>query len=494
MTPWLELPAVFALRASQMLALVAPTLLVGALCAGALRSFVAPTQIHRMLCGDGARSRACAWLFGLLLPVCSIGMLPIIVALRRAGIRPGTLSAMMVAGGTMTPWTAGYLLDQTGFTVTAVAVFTSFAAAVVGACAVDRLTGSRHARAAIPTPESALMPRSPLLASLYNAGRLIDAPMLMAIGLAAIVSGATALLIPPNFLGEILVERSLSHALLASGAWLATYVPPEILSMRAGQVTMASTMPGLAVVLLVGGASVNAAVMIVAAGSFSLRATGAWLAVVLLVSASGALTVDRLAYDPAYNPEDTHAFEDVGRPYHLLNHPEGAWTGFVHRWKQPIGASSIVAVGALLALTVVARLARFQPGAAKPVAGKSLAVIALIYLVGSAAVAALSYYPPPKTIADDLQGLALELGQAVSHTDQPAMTRLQARLVHRLDQLPTSARIRLKSISPEVAESVAAVRKSVSWASEPGATASERSFAMQRAVLSLTRQLRQSER
>src|SRR4029077_3583081 len=64
-------------RTLQTLAVAAPTLLCGLLLAGAIRGMVGPTAVRRWFTDDPRIGPARAWLTGLLLPVCSFGVLPI---------------------------------------------------------------------------------------------------------------------------------------------------------------------------------------------------------------------------------------------------------------------------------------------------------------------------------------------------------------------------------------------------------------------------------
>jgi len=72
-----------------MLNAMAPYLLLGFLIAGVLRAFVPPAVYGRYLSGTGWRSVVTAALVGIPLPLCSCGVLPTAVALRRSGASTG---------------------------------------------------------------------------------------------------------------------------------------------------------------------------------------------------------------------------------------------------------------------------------------------------------------------------------------------------------------------------------------------------------------------
>ncbi|MFN9940879.1 MAG: permease, partial [bacterium] len=71
----------------------APTVLVGILVAAILRVLIRQEQTSALFGGRSWRQLPQAWGLGMLLPVCSLGAIPIMSELRRAGIQGGTIMA-----------------------------------------------------------------------------------------------------------------------------------------------------------------------------------------------------------------------------------------------------------------------------------------------------------------------------------------------------------------------------------------------------------------
>ena len=86
-----------AVRISQGFMFSAPTLLVGLLTAAILRYYLGREGTQKLFGGDSLRSLPQSWLVGMLLPVCSIGVLPILIQMRRAGVKPGAMSAFALS-------------------------------------------------------------------------------------------------------------------------------------------------------------------------------------------------------------------------------------------------------------------------------------------------------------------------------------------------------------------------------------------------------------
>ena len=76
---------------------MSPYLLLGFLIAGLLHAFVPSAIYSRYLAGTGLRSVATAAAFGIPLPLCSCGVLPTAVALRRSGASRAASTSFLIA-------------------------------------------------------------------------------------------------------------------------------------------------------------------------------------------------------------------------------------------------------------------------------------------------------------------------------------------------------------------------------------------------------------
>ena len=76
---------------------MSPYLLLGFLIAGVLHAFVPSTIYSRYLAGTGLRSVVTAAAFGVPLPLCSCGVLPTAVALRRSGASRAASTSFLIA-------------------------------------------------------------------------------------------------------------------------------------------------------------------------------------------------------------------------------------------------------------------------------------------------------------------------------------------------------------------------------------------------------------
>ena len=94
------------MRFVQGLASAAPTMIVGLFIAGLLRYYLGTAGTVRLFGGNGLRSLPQSWLIGMLLPVCSIGVIPILREMKRMGIRPGAITAFALSAPLFNPLSA----------------------------------------------------------------------------------------------------------------------------------------------------------------------------------------------------------------------------------------------------------------------------------------------------------------------------------------------------------------------------------------------------
>src|SRR5437868_8580392 len=111
------------LRTGQIAVESSMTLLCGFLVAGVMRRMLGAEGTRRLFGGPGFKGLLRAWAVGTLLPVCSLGVIPIAREMRRAGVPNGTLLAFVLAAPHINPLSLLY-----GLTLSEPLVIICFAA------------------------------------------------------------------------------------------------------------------------------------------------------------------------------------------------------------------------------------------------------------------------------------------------------------------------------------------------------------------------------
>jgi uncharacterized protein len=489
---WVTAPAVFPLRALQTIALCSPTLLCGMLTAGFFRAVFGEGNVHRWL-GRGTPgdlSRAAA--IGTLLPVCSIGVLPVLLTLHAMGVRRGPLVVLALTGPLVTPWTLGYCLDRAGLSGGGLLLAGNALIALAAGWTAGQ-TADDVAAEPVTFPSKSIS-----LNLLWSAGRSFDRRVLSLLIIGAAGSGAVAVFIPPNAVGDGLVERTLAHATALSIVPLLTYVNPEMAALQAGEVVHASNMPGLVIPLVALGSAVHLGTLVLLVKAAGARTAIKVAGTVFAAALACGVASDVVLYDPAYSPEDSHAFEDFGRPFHLLDHPSGPIAGFTDRLRRPLGLNQLLAGVGVVVLAVAAsklpnRGRRADHAAGEGTPSRHADSALLIAVAAMLLITIYTYVPPPTPLANELQAAAAEFGVAYRRNDPPQRAgQLVRQIDRRLGQVRPSMLLRGRSLSDQDQKRLADLRQRLHAlaAAPPSEESREAELQFQRNMIRVVKTLR----
>lgn len=123
---------------------MSPYILLGFIIAGILHVFVKPQMMSRHLAGKGLRPVVNAALLGIPLPLCSCGVLPTAVSLRRQGASKGAVTSFLIA----TPQTGVDSIAATysllGLPFAILRPVGALVGSMLGGVSVQKLTGSEQ--------------------------------------------------------------------------------------------------------------------------------------------------------------------------------------------------------------------------------------------------------------------------------------------------------------------------------------------------------------
>lgn len=273
---------------------MAPYLLLGFLMAGLLSVWLSPSWVARHLHGRRRWAPAKAALFGVPLPLCSCGVIPVAAALRRHGAGRGATAAFLMS----TPQTGVDSIVATyGLLGPLLAVFRPAAAFISGAVCgvlVDRVAPD-PAPAAAPggTDEGERANAGPWWARALRHGFVTlpgDIHRAILIGLA--MSAALGALFPPGFLSDRIGQGFGSMLLM-----LLLGIPLYVCSTGSIPIALglmhAGVTPGAALVFLITGPATNAAALSTLLRLLGARATGIYLATLVATALGSAVLLDR---------------------------------------------------------------------------------------------------------------------------------------------------------------------------------------------------------
>ena len=304
----------FVLHLWQILLELAPSLLLGLFIAGLVHVYVPAAAIHKRLSRPDLASAVRASLLGVPLPLCSCGVIPTALGLRKAGASPGATTSFMIS----TPQTGvDSILVSAAFLGWPFALFklaAAFVTGVVGGVLVNRLTPATEAPVAdggtdlnVPGKD-----RGILGAVRYAVLDLLAAIDLWLIG-GVLVAALITTLVPADFF----TDRAWSQGVLGTLVVLAISLPLYVCTTAsvpiAASLIIAGMPAGSALVFLMAGPATNVATIGAVYRTLGAAVLGLYLGTVVVMSLGFGLLFDQvLAAGPVLDAQHAHAGGGVG--------------------------------------------------------------------------------------------------------------------------------------------------------------------------------------
>jgi len=298
---------------------MSPYLLLGFLIAGVLHAFVPSTIYSRYLAGTGFRSVATAALFGIPLPLCSCGVLPTAVALRRSGASRAASTSFLIA----TPQTGVDSIAATysmmGLPFAILRPVAALVTSLLGGLAV----GHWERKGALDdVRDDANYEFSELPRGLWN--KLLETvkygffDMMQSIGrwllLGLVVATLITVLLPNDFFSTY-ARWPLLNMLIIVLVAVPMYVCATGSIPIAAALMLKGMSPGCALVLLMAGPAANLASMFVVNNAFGRKATVVYLLSIIGGAIGFGVLVD---YWPGMQEVFVNAL-----PCHVMHHGHG---------------------------------------------------------------------------------------------------------------------------------------------------------------------------
>lgn len=426
----------FLLRFLQSLVEASPFIFAGFATAAVLRRFFGP-QGTRRLFGEGTRwSLVRAWLIGMLLPVCSLGVIPVARELRRSGISGGTILAFALSAPLFNPLSLLY-----GLTLSEPVAIISFGfCSLVIVTVVGIIWDRIFPGTSLPVPDDK--------AVAHGLRRVVAVAAAMGRELAGPSAGYILLgLCGVAMLGVVLPSNSLQHTfnfdnplapLWMTGLSIPVYATPMLAMSQLGMMFQHANSIGAAFVLLILGAGMNIGNLAWMIREYRLSRSIAFLGLLLSVVLGLAYSVDKPLFPRDIEPANhTHAFDIYCRPF--SGGEPNMVAAFVSRLDRDIEPWQwrplwflLVLVGGSVALQLADRTRQVEQwaesGAVQTPAGSRdivipgpvLGSLALLGLMVFSAVGCFTYYPAPEdclTAMEDARIGALSSALAMNHSE-----------------------------------------------------------------------------
>jgi len=317
------------------LAAMAPYLLFGFLVAGLLSVFISPETVEEHLGGSGIVPVLKAAAFGVPLPLCSCGVIPVAASLRRHGASRGATTAFLIS----TPQTGvDSILVTYSLLGPVLAVFRPLMAlvsGVLGGAVVSMVVREepREGGPVVRCTDECCMPvlggGGRVVRALRYGFRTLPRDIAKALLVGLVIAGAISAIVPKDFFADVF-GKGILQILVMMAAGIPIYVcATASVPVAAALIAHAGVSPGAALAFLITGPATNAATI-----TTVWKIMGRRTAVVYL------LTVAISAFFAGWMLDSIFTVTSISSVV-MLEHKTWAWTPYFE------GASAVVLLGVL---------------------------------------------------------------------------------------------------------------------------------------------------
>ncbi len=460
-----------ALRMCEAMVAASPFLLAGLLAAGMLRGMVGADRMRAAL-GVGHWSGPLrAWALGILLPICSLGALPVARELRRAGVPSGTVLSFVLVAPVLNPVSIIYGMSHiVPFTLVYFTIGTFVVSVGIGYL-WNRLI-ARKQDATVERIES--VPRTGLgrlAVTGHTTVRGLVGPDFVDYTLAMLAVGLLGAFLPHGVLQTGMTRDNALAPLLMGLVAIPVYVTPVDVMMHFGVIVKDGFSMGAAFSLIVLGAGANVGV-----ANWIRRDYGGkplLLFVGLLIGSTLVLgfTADRaIVHGNSTTADHTHAFDAFTR-LHSVAGKSASMTWVLETVADQMELYEVYGICLLAGLTVVgvvvwalgerASIDRFLIDAAEASVAKTsaawnpalsarqLVAVTVVGVVVLAGYGLYIFYPPLDDLFNDMSVIRVDAYDAVRDRDEAESRRRLDQWRNMAAKLPTSRLIRTGSVSDE---------------------------------------------
>jgi uncharacterized membrane protein YraQ (UPF0718 family) len=424
------------LRVAQALIQASPTILVGLFVAGIFGRLLGHAGTRRLFgCGTW-RELPQAWLIGMFLPVCSLGMIPVARQMKRSGIAGGTILAFAMTAPLFNPLSMLYGLTLSEPLVILTFAFCSMIVVTVVGGVWNRLcAGTASEEPALPAVAHGVKRMTSIL---VVASREVVGPSLGYVVVALLGVAALCAVLPQGSLQSTMEHTNPYAPLAMTVVAIPAYASPMVAMSQLGSMFQHANSVGAAFVLLTLGAGINLGLLLWVFRNYGLVRGLSWMGLLLIVVLGLAYTIEAPLYPGEIEPPGhTHAFDIYCRPF---DHAASDLPATVRsKLTEALHPFERVSLTVLASLAVVGLLLRAldrrwriedwlesppEPSEGAPawhnvnVAPRVLGLFALAGLVAFSVVGCFAYYPDPKVTFAEMSILRAEVLSAAYSGNQ----------------------------------------------------------------------------
>ncbi|MEM7474948.1 MAG: permease, partial [Planctomycetota bacterium] len=302
------------LRIVEAMIAAAPYLVAGVFVAGFLRGIVGSARIRSIMGIGHWTGPLRAWGLGILLPICSLGALPVARELRRAGVPSGTVLSFVLVAPVLNPVSIIYGLSHIDPSMLIYFAVGTFAVSVGIGLLWNRLVSASKDEVPENVEKIPVSTTVRLKVVGFGAAKALVGPAAIDYGLALLAVGVLGAFLPHAALQTGLTQDNAFAPIIMGIVAIPVYVTPTEVMMHFGHIVRDGFSLGAAFALIVLGAGANVGVANWLRRDYGLRALAMFVAFLIGSTLVIGFTADRTLKNGNATQEDhTHAFDPFTR-------------------------------------------------------------------------------------------------------------------------------------------------------------------------------------
>jgi uncharacterized membrane protein YraQ (UPF0718 family) len=431
------LGSAFALRLFEIVVYSSLWIVIGCFIAAIFRRMLGPTSVKRLF-GDHTRFGLIAgWLIGMLLPVCSLGVIPIVREMHRAGVKRGTIVSFGLTAPLFNPMSVLY-----GLTLSDPIAILTFSLCAMVIVSVLGFVWNRLAEDVDGLESEAAVPASGInraISVFDSASSELVGPSLGYILIGIFASVLLATLLPHGYLQNQVERDNPVAPIVVAAVATPIYSTPLLAMSQIGGMFQHGNSIGAAFSLLILGAGVNIGLLAWFGRAYGVKRLVLFFLLLMTTTVGLAYLIDKPLYPKGLEPAGhTHAFDVYTNPFAGQSDAifEKAKTKMAEFWDaNELGGTYLLAALVLTGLIFRFVLKRsslerwYQQTDEKDsklnaeVPPWILGVTTVIGLVVASIAGTYMYYPAPRDILPDLRVLNVEAVAAARTKDWEAANK-----------------------------------------------------------------------
>ncbi len=412
-------------RLLQVTSHAAPTILVGFLVAGVMKRLMGYELTKEAFGGDSLLSIPRAWLIGMLLPVCSLGAIPVIRQMHKAGVPGGAILAFALSAPLFNPISLLYGLSLSNPVVIITFAALSLLIVTIVGLLIEKCFPFPERHMEIVPPVSFGVRR--MVAVGVAASRDAFSGLWLYIALGLVGSAAISLFLPYGFLQDKAERTDVWAPFFMAVVSMPVYETPMTMIIKLGDMFQHGNSVGAAFSLMILGAGVNVGVVFWLWRHYGKLRTFGCLGTLFLIVVGLSYLVDKPLTPTGVSPAGhTHAFDVYCSPFR----PTDSVTFDLVRQRftqnlqlfevvSLLGWAALMLGGWLLSHDRKGRVDKWLETQVDrtgtwdvELSARFLGVASLVGLVAASVLGSYMYYPPIEDIFDEMKEAQIPLASA----------------------------------------------------------------------------------